>query len=210
MSAQHTVYLNLREITEVHKPDIQVKDVAEVYCSDTHVQNRCASLKIKTIREEKRKRNVENALDVIRILESADSSVTDNNVGKVEFIIDYQPQVKQNLFWQWCKTIFVCIICFCGAAFAIMTFNNDVSVTSVFGEVYRLVTRQESPGCTILELSYSVGLAVGIIAFFNHFAKWKLNTDPTPLEVEMRLYEDNISKTVIQNDSRKERGIDVT
>ena len=40
MSAQHTVYLNLREITEVHKPDIQVKDVAEVYCSDTHVQNR--------------------------------------------------------------------------------------------------------------------------------------------------------------------------
>ena len=91
-----------------------------------------------------------------------------------------------------------------------MTFNNDVSVTSVFGEVYRLVTGQESPGCTILELSYSVGLAVGIIAFFNHFAKWKLNTDPTPLEVEMRLYEDNISKTVIQNDSRKERGIDVT
>lgn len=25
MSAQHTVYLNLREITEVHKPDIQVR-----------------------------------------------------------------------------------------------------------------------------------------------------------------------------------------
>ena len=72
MSAQHTVYLNLREITEVHKPDIQVKDVAEVYCSDTHVQNRCASLKIKTIREENRKRYVENALDVIRILEAAD------------------------------------------------------------------------------------------------------------------------------------------
>ena len=46
--------------------------------------------------------------------------------------------------------------------------------------------------------------------FVNHFANGKLNTDPTPLEVEMRLYEDNISKTVIQNDSRKERGIDVT
>ena len=55
-----------------------------------------------------------------------------------------------------------------------------------------------------------MGLAVGIIAFFNHFAKWKINADPTPLEVEMRLYEDNICKTVIQNDSRKERGIDVS
>ena len=140
MSAQNTVYLNLREITELHKPDIQVKDVAEIYCSDTHVQNRCASLKIKTIREQKRKRYVENALNVIRILEASDPSVTVNNVGKVEFIIDYQPRVKQKLFWQWCKTMFVCMICFCGAAFAIMTFNNDVSVTSVFGEVYRLIT----------------------------------------------------------------------
>ena len=46
--------------------------------------------------------------------------------------------------------------------------------------------------------------------FFNHFSVWKLSTDPTPLEVEMRLYEDNISKTLIQNDGRKESGIDVT
>lgn len=95
MSAQNTVYLNLREITELHKPDIQVKDVAEVYCSDAHVQNRCASLKIKTIREQKRKRYVENALNVIRIMEAADSSVTVSNVGKVEFIIDYQPKVRR-------------------------------------------------------------------------------------------------------------------
>ena len=210
MSAQNTVYLNLREITELHKPDIQVKDVAEIYCSDTHVQNRCASLKIKTIREQKRKRYVENALNVIRILEAADPSVTVNNVGKVEFIIDYQPRVKQKLFWQWCKTMFVCMICFCGAAFAIMTFNNDVSVTSVFGEVYRLITGQESDGFTILELSYSIGVGLGILVFFNHFSGRKLTADPTPMEVEMRLYEDNICKTVIQNDSRKERGIDVS
>ena len=142
MSAQNTVYLNLREITELHKPDIQVKDVAEVYCSDAHVQNRCASLKIKTIREQKRKRYVENALNVIRIMEAADSSVTVSNVGKVEFIIDYQPKVRQNLFWQWCKTIFVCVICFCGAAFAIMTFNNDVDIPALFEQIYTQFTGQ--------------------------------------------------------------------
>ena len=62
----------------------------------------------------------------------------------------------------------------------------------------------------MLEISYSVGLAVGIIGFFNHFAAIKLNTDPTPLEVEMRLYEDNISKTLIANDGRKESKIDIT
>lgn len=210
MSSQNTVYLNLREITELHKPDIQVKDVAEVYCSDAHVQNRCASLKIKTIREQKRKRYVENALNVIRIMEAADSSVTVSNVGKVEFIIDYQPKVRQNLFWQWCKTIFVCVICFCGAAFAIMTFNNDVSVTDAFDQIYLLVTGTNSDGFTILEISYSIGLGLGIVVFFNHFARWKITTDPTPLEVEMRLYEENVCKTLIQNAGRKESGVDVS
>lgn len=209
MSTTNTVYLNLREITEVHKKDVQVKDVADVYCSDQNIQNKCSALKVKSIREDRKKRYVENALDVIRLLETADSSVQVNNVGKVEYIIDYQPPGPPHVAWQWCKTFFVCLVCFFGAAFAIMTFNNDVNVTDVFGEVYRLVMGRESDGFTILELTYSIGLAIGIIAFFNHFAKWKLNTDPTPLEVEMRLYEDNISKTLIQNDGRKEWKIDV-
>lgn len=90
-----------------------------------------------------------------------------------------------------------------------MTFNNDANVRDVFQELYYLVTGKEASGMTILELTYSIGLALGILVFFNHFAKWKLTTDPTPLEVEMRLYEDNISKTLIQNDGRKEQGIDV-
>lgn len=209
MSAAKTVYVNLREITEVHEKDVYVKDVATIYCSDVNIQNKCNAVKVKTIRDDHCRRYVQSALDVIRELEKLDPSIQVNNVGKVEYIIDYQPPRKPRIVWQWMKTIFVCLICFCGAAFAIMTFNNDVSVMDVFQEVYRLIMGVEPEGFTILELTYSIGLAVGILAFFNHFAKWKLNTDPTPLEVEMRLYEDNISKTLIQNDGRKEQGIDV-
>lgn len=209
MSSTKTVYLNLQEITEVQHTDVLVKDVATIYCSDQNIQNKCSVVKIKTIREKKCRRYVESALDVIKKLEAVDASIQVTNVGKVEFIIDYQPPQPPRLLWQWLKTGFVCLVCFFGAAFAIMTFNNDVSVKDVFGEIHLLITGAESPGFTILELSYSVGLAVGIILFFNHFAKWKLNTDPTPLEVQMRLYEDDISKTLIQNDGRKEQGIDV-
>lgn len=209
-STSKTVYVNLSEITEVHAKDVYVKDVAKVYCSDTHIQNKCECVKVKHIKEDKSRRYVENALDVIRKLEAVDPSVQVNNVGKVEYIIDYQPPQRPRYLWQWIKTAFVCVVCFFGAAFAIMTFNNDANVRDVFQEIYRLVTGTEAESFTILELSYSIGLALGITVFFNHFAKWKLNTDPTPLEVEMRLYEDNISKTLIQNDGRKEQGIDVS
>jgi len=131
-------------------------------------------------------------------------------MGEQDFIIDYQKEKKFSPFWQWAKTIFVCCICLFGAAFAIMTFNNDSSATAIFKQIYFMVMGTESDGFTIVEVSYSLGLALGVILFFNHFAAIKINTDPTPLEVEMRLYEDNVNKTVIQNAGRKEKGIDVT
>ena len=205
-----TVYLNISQITEVHHKEIQLKDIADVYCDDSAVMNKCNALRIKTIHSDRNKRYIESTLDVIKKLVEMDPSITVNNVGEVDYIIDYHKPKSPNWIWQWAKTIFVCVICYCGAAFAIMTFNNDVSVTDVFKEIYKIIMREESSGFTILEISYSVGLAIGIVGFFNHFAKIKINTDPTPLEVEMRLYEDNISKTLIQNDGRKETDIDVS
>ena len=59
---------------------------------------------------------------------------------------------------------------FFGAAFAIMTFNNDVNVGDVLGQVYFQVMGRQPDGFGLMEAGYSVGLAVGILVFFNHFA----------------------------------------
>lgn len=206
----HTVYVKLNQITELTHKDIALKDVAQVYCDDQNVMNKCNAMKVMTVKVDAKRRYVMSALDVVDKLKQLDSTIDVNNVGEVDFIIAYKPPSPPAYAWQWTKTIFVCLVCFFGAAFAIMTFNNDVSVTDVFSEVFKLVMGYESGGFTVLEVSYSMGLAVGIIGFFNHFAAVKLNTDPTPLEVEMRLYEDNISKTLIANEGRKESEIDIT
>ena len=91
-----------------------------------------------------------------------------------------------------------------------MTFNNDANVLDVFRKIYEITTGQASDGTTLLEVGYSIGLPVGILLFFNHFTSWKFSLDPTPLEVEMRLYEENVNKTLIQNEERKEDDIDVS
>lgn len=206
-----TLFLNVKQITQVHGMDIFLSDIADVYCTNRDLENRCKAIKITNIRKmEKSSRYVGNVLDIIKKVEEINSSLQVNNVGEVDFIIAYEPPKPPNYLWQWLKTIFVCFVCFAGAAFAIMTFNNDVSVGDVFKEIYLAVTGTESDGFTVLEASYSVGLALGIIVFFNHFAKFQISKDPTPLEVEMRLYEDNINKTLIQNHGRKESGVDVT
>lgn len=52
-------------------------------------------------------------------------------------------------------------------------------------------------------IAYSLGLFIGIIVFFNHGAKKKFSDDPTPLQVQMRQYEQEVNQTVITDASRK-------
>ncbi len=206
-----TLYLKVNKITTVHERDIFLKDVASLYSDDPAVMAKCGAIKVKTIRVDRDRRYVEDVLAILRLINGVDPSIQVTNLGETDYIIDYRRPRPARLLWQWIKTACVCAVCFCGAAFAIMTFNNDASVTAVFQEVYRMVLGQEWQGdISVLELSYSVGLAAGILLFFNHFSVWKLNTDPTPLEVEMRLYEDNITKTLIASGGEEEPGAGAT
>ena len=103
----------------------------------------------------------------------------------------------------------VTVITFIGSAFSIMTFNNDVDAAKLFAQIYKQTTGVPKTGLTVLELSYSIGIAVGILIFFNHFGKKKFSADPTPMEVEMRTYENEIQTTLIQLYEREEKEVNV-
>ena len=208
--SQTTVYLKLAQNTEVHKKEVNLGDLAEIWCDDKAALAKVRAIKVMTVKSDKNYRYVFSVTDIVKKIQEMESTLEVNNIGETDFIVDYKQPKKPNYPWQWFKTIVVCFIAFSGAAFAIMTFNNDVSVTSVFGEIYKAVTGMESNGFTVIEIAYSIGLGLGIILFFDHFVNKKLTTDPTPLEVEMRLYEQDINTTLIDNSGRKESGVDVS
>jgi stage V sporulation protein AA len=207
-----TVYLMIPQITEVYEREVYLKDIGEVHCQNSAVAARVRSVKVTSFKNAGKKGAafVGNVLDLVKKIEEIDKNIEVNNLGESDFVVKFRSSASPNRMLQWLKTVVVMVTSFCGAAFAIMTFNNDASVTEVFGNIYKLVMGTEADGVTVLELSYSVGLAAGILIFFNHFASWKMTVDPTPIEVEMRLYEENINKTLIINDGRKESGIDVS
>ena len=90
-----------------------------------------------------------------------------------------------------------------------MSFNNDVDAPKLFAQIYELITGKLSNGFTILEFTYSIGLIIGILVFFNHFGKKRFSVDPTPIEVEMRLYENDIQTTLVETYSRKGKEVNV-
>ena len=211
--SNETVYLKIAQTTEVYKPDVYVKDIAEVHCRNRSIEAKIKTIKVTSFPIPKKGNKITyvgSIMDLLTQVEAEEKNIQIISMGQADFVINYRTDAGGIILLQWIKTAVVASISFCGAAFAIMTFNNDASVTTVFGNIYQLVMGTESDGVTVLELSYSFGVALGILVFFNHFASWKLTVDPTPIEVEMRLYEDNVGKTLIQNYGRKERGIDVS
>ena len=90
-----------------------------------------------------------------------------------------------------------------------MAYHNDIGISDVFARIYELVTGQTSDGCTALEVSYSIGLAAGIIAFYNHVGGKRMSADPTPLEVEMRNYERDVNQAIVEISDRNGKEKDI-
>ena len=130
------------------------------------------------------------------------------NLGESDFIMKHIPYKEEKSVWIVLKILFVTMICFFGAGFTIMAFHNDIAIRSVFESIYFLFTGEENDGFTILEVAYCIGLASGIILFFNHVGKRKITSDPTPIEVEMKTYEDDVEKTLVENAEREGLKID--
>ena len=127
------------------------------------------------------------------------------SIGEPDVLLEYIDVNKHKGPVQMIKLIFVAMISFFGTAFTIMAFHNDIGINDVFSKVYEMVMGQPGDGYGILELAYSVGLAVGITVFFNHIGGRRI----TPIEVEMRIYEEDVNKALIATADREGKTIDV-
>jgi stage V sporulation protein AA len=127
-----------------------------------------------------------------------------NMVGERDTIIEYIPnQPKENKIWLYLKIIFASVILFAGAATAIMSFHTDAQIPQILEKYYHIFFGEQADKTYIIEIPYSIGLALGIIVFYNHFFKWKLTEDPTPLQVEMSSYEKDVDECMLDNLTKK-------
>ena len=141
--------------------------------------------------------------EIIERLKKKEPELTITPVGEPDFILTYKKESTPGTLFRWLKVILVCLATFFGAAFSIMTFNTDVDVGTLFQKIYFQVTGKISSGFTILEISYSIGLAIGVLFFFNHFSHLKFSADPTPMQVQMRKYEDDVNTTILEDLNRE-------
>lgn len=202
------LYLKVEKSVKVETRFIKLKDIAKIECVNSSIKNKVNELCILQVDSKKEYKYVVSILKVIEAIHKQFPDLEIDNVGECDFVLEYVNK-KQNQIFEYMKIMFVCFIVFIGAAFTIMTFNNDVGIAELFGQLYQVVMEEESSGFTVLEMSYSIGLGVGILVFYNHIGGKRLTTDPTPIQVEMRIYEEDVNTALIKNYTREEKSIDV-
>lgn len=203
------VYINIPRKTELNKRKVTLGDIMSVWCVDNHITARIKSLPLINFPDVPSRRIICSTLKIIAMIEKECENVEVQNLGETDFVLIYKrddPQKGKTM--RYLKLILVSFVVFFGGAFAIMAYGNDIDVNSVLKVLCRIITGNEK-GLLILQVAYSVGLTVGIIVFFDHYGKRKDKKDPSPLEVEMRLYEDDIETALIKESAGKDKEIDV-
>lgn len=205
----NTIYIKTDEHNLTHALCVKLGDIFRVEGTEREIVERVKNLvlyqyppKVQN-KSSKQKVVVFSILKVIELIHTVSADIEVVNLGETDFIIEFIPQKQQPKWLEILKLVVICVITFLGSAFTIMAFNNDISITGVFERFYSQVTGVEKPPVTELEICYSIGLALGIIIFFNHFGKKKITMDPTPIQVELRKYEGDMVDTLIENASRK-------
>lgn len=196
------LYIQTDENMEVHHPHVYLQDIVKLSCSNSKILNRLRVLPVASLDPKRPGRYVLSAMDLIREIQKKEPDLEITHIGEPSFIITYQTKPNTSTAWCWCKVIFVCLASFFGAAFSIMTFNNDVDVPALFRQITTQVTGQDGSSFPALAISYSVGIGLGVLFFFNHFGHIKLTDDPTPMQVQMRLYENDVNTTIIEDQER--------
>lgn len=204
-----SLYIKAESLVEVTEPKVNLGTLMQMECKDKQVLSQLKSSVLIRFQDQEYRRTVVSLLKIVEQIHEHFPDLQIVNLGAVDIVVAYEEQKTPGKVMHIVKAVVISTVAFVGSAYSIMAFSNDVDTLNIFDLVYQLIVGTSPTGVTVLEYSYSLGLIVGILVFFNHFGHKKMTADPTPMEIEMRLYEQDIQTTLVQNFSRKGEEIDV-
>lgn len=199
------VYLKCNQSVQVTTQDVYLKDIGSLRCADDVISAKLKALKVHFFSEKGPMRWVVSSLKLIEMMEKTCPDIMVFLVGATDVLVEKKMKKKYGKAVEFLKIVLVCLVSFFGTTFTIMAYHNDIGINGVFENIYETLMGNKPKAFNILEVSYSVGLALGIIVFFNHIGRFRLTKDPTPIEVAMRNYEKDVDAALIENAERQQR-----
>ena len=195
-----TIYIRMRNRVQAPPEEkVLLNDIAQVIAPD-EVLSHLQTMMIHQLTETDRNIVIIDVMKVIRLIKSQLGEMDIQTIGPAQTIIEVTIKKKGVsipfflLIW---------FLLFFGSAMAIMNFHDDVSMKSVQEKIYTIVTGKKETKPLLFQIPYSIGLGMGMILFFNHVFKKRINEEPSPLEVEMFNYQLDLDNYVIIHENKE-------
>lgn len=189
------LYIQLKKDVQIDSfGTIYLEDIAQV--SSTSTQIRKTPIYAITKRDEKYV--VIDSFIVMNHLNRLFPEIKWELLGPSQSLLRIQASEPSGYLW---KAIIVWMILFIGTGMTIMNFHYDVSMQEVQQKIHIILTGEENEYPLWIQIPYSLGLGIGMLLFFNYWFNKKFTDEPSPLEIELFNYQQQIDAYTLEHDA---------
>jgi stage V sporulation protein AA len=194
------VYLRLRLKVQVHSGSVVTLGQLAQVIAPEQVLVDLKQIPIHTVTPDDQNIIIVDVIKVIAEVQKYNPTLDVQTIGPSQSIIEVVFRKKKVSI-----PLFICVwvLLFVGAGMAIMNFHEDVSMREVHQRLYTIITGGQDPHPLLFQIPYSLGLGIGMILFFNHVFKKRINEEPSPLEVEMFKYQQDLDNYVMIHENKE-------
>jgi stage V sporulation protein AA len=195
-----TVYLRLCHRIQVDPNEtVTIGDIAQIV-AEPELEKTIKKTVIHRVNMKDKNYVVIDVMQVISKMKQIDENLDIQTIGPSQTIIEiiYKKSSLSMVYF-----IAVWLLLFIGSALAIMNFHEDVSMQQVHQKIYSIITGKKEEKPLLLQIPYSIGLGLGMILFFNHVFRKRINEEPSPLEVEMFNYQQDLDHYLIMHENKE-------
>lgn len=197
---EKTVYIRLRHRVFIQPNDkIFLKDIAQIIAEDA-LHNQMGDRVLYQADAKDRNIIIIDVMHVVEEIKKIDSMIDVQIIGPSQTIIEvvYKKRKISPIFF-----LIIWFLLFFGSMLTIMNFHEDVSMQDAHQRLYKIITGKSVDKPLMFQIPYSFGLGLGMILFFNHVFKKRLNEEPSPLEVEMFNYQQDLDRYVVMHENKE-------
>ena len=194
------IYIRMRNRVQVKQNQtVKIKDITRIIGRDETVKQ-LEETSLLTVKKEDRNIIIIDLIQMIERIQAINPLLEIQTLGPSQTIIEVVYDKKKVSFISFAA---VWLLLFLGAVMTIMNFHVDVSMREVHQKLFTIITGRVDEKPLLIQVPYSIGLGLGMILFFNHFFKKRFNEEPSPLEVEMFNYQQDLDQYVIMNENKE-------
>jgi len=197
---EETIYIRMRHRVQIRPHDtVYLRDVAQII-ADEKIFKQLQQLPVYQENEQDHNIIIIDVMKVIERITEITHHLEVQTIGPAQTIVEVIHKKKGVSI-----PFFILIWCllFFGAALAIMYFHEDVAMRETQQRLYTIITGKVVEKPLLFQIPYSFGLGLGMVLFFNHVFRKRLNEEPSPLEVEMFNYQQDLDRYVSLTENKE-------